>query len=461
MLGFYQLMPKTYQNLQNYSAITGVAERNSAIKCSAIIAKLALLASLFLFILPVIVNGSLIDDINKQIKETEEQMTKLEKQAQEYQNVINEKRKEIKSLQNEIATYNAKIRKLEAEINWTELKISQIKLEIIQLNYNLKKTEKDISGQKNKLVEILQAINEYDKVSDLEIILQSESLSEFFNQKTYIENLQKAAQQELENLKYFKNKLISDKQTKEEKRQELENLKKDLENKQNSLTSQRSSKKALLKYTKGQEERYREMLSHIKKQKEKLLGDISRLRKLKSKELAKLKKLQEKPPKEYWASLNWYYRQDDPRWAKTTIGLTDSTLEDYGCAVSCVAMILKKRGINITPKELAKKPLYYYDLINWPKNYYGVKLIKNTFHRGVDWQRIDNEIKKGYPVIVFIRADGKGAGHYVVIHHKTKEGRYVVHDPLFGSNIYLDSTRVYISNLYKTTTSIDQMVIYH
>jgi hypothetical protein len=37
----------------------------------------------------------------------------------------------------------------------------------------------------------------------------------------------------------------------------------------------------------------------------------------------------------------------------------------------------------------------------------------------------------------------------------------VVHDPLFGDNIYLESTQVYISNLYETTTSLDQMIIYH
>jgi len=78
-----------------------------------------------------------------------------------------------------------------------------------------------------------------------------------------------------------------------------------------------------------------------------------------------------------------------------------------------------------------------------------------------DWSRLDRVVGAGYPVMIFVRANGRGAGHYVVVHHKTDDGRYVVHDPLFGPNIYLESTQVYISNLYETTTSIDQMVIYH
>jgi hypothetical protein len=78
-----------------------------------------------------------------------------------------------------------------------------------------------------------------------------------------------------------------------------------------------------------------------------------------------------------------------------------------------------------------------------------------------DWFKLDKELGAGFPVIVFVRANGRQGGHYVVVHHKTADGRYVVHDPLFGANIYLESTQVYISNLYETTTSLDQMIIYH
>jgi peptidoglycan hydrolase CwlO-like protein len=421
-----------------------------------------LLVSLFFLFLPLMIQGSLIDDLNRQIQEAEQKRLELERQAQEYQKIIDTKRGEIRSLKNEIAIFNARIGKLEIEIEMTEDKIDQTELEILRLEYDIDQAEKDILDQKEILGEIIRTIDQYDQTNDLEIILQSTNLSDFFNQIAYIEGLQTKIQQTIEDLRYFKTKLAQDKETEEEKKEELESLKKQLVNQQNSLSNQKTSRQALLNYTRGEEKKYQQMLANIEAQKRSLLGDINHLRQLKAAELARLKELQEKPPQEYWASTNWYYRQDDARWAKTTIGLTESTLANYGCAVSAVAMILTYHGLNITPAQLAKESIYYYDLIVWPKRWGNLRCMNcPPSHTGVDWFRIDRELGAGYPIIVFIRANGRGAGHYVVIHHKTQDGRYVVHDPLFGPNIYLDSTRVYISNLYDTTTSIDQMVIYH
>jgi len=413
-----------------------------------------------IFFFPSFAEGSLIDEINRQIQEAEQKRLELEKKAQEYKKTINQKRKEIKTLNNQIAFYEAKINQLQTEINLTENKIYRTKLEIIRLEYGVEQTEKDIDKQKEVLSETIRLINQYDQNTELEIILQCENLSDFFNQLNYVHYLQKQVKQGIENLKYLKKQLEENKTSQEKEKEKLEDLKKQLKQQQNSLKYQKDSKRALLLRTKGEEKKYQQLLANLEAQKRLILGDINRLRQLKAVELARLKKLQEKPPKEYWASLNWYYRQDDPRWSKTTIGFTESTLADYGCAISSVAMVFTYYGETITPAQLAKKPIFYYDLIEWPKSYGRVKLILNTAHRGVDWIRIDQEIARGRPVIVFIRANGRQAGHYVVIHHKTKEGRYVVHDPLFGPNIYLESTQVYISNLYNTTTSLDQMVVY-
>ncbi|MFH1671653.1 MAG: papain-like cysteine protease family protein, partial [Candidatus Portnoybacteria bacterium] len=247
-------------------------------------------------------------------------------------------------------------------------------------------------------------------------------------------------------------------------------LKSQLTDKKWSLDAQKKSKQAVLDYSRGEEQKYQQMLANIESQKKSLLGDLNRLRQLKAEELARLKELQEKPPSQYWASTNWYFNQDDPRWSKITVGVSSSEMGDYGCAVTSVSMIATYHGSYITPGQLAKQPIFYYDLIVWPRSWpaspAGGGNISCTncpppHASPFDWFRLDRELGAGYPVIVFIRANGRGAGHYVVVHHKTDDGQYVVHDPLFGSNIYLDSTRVYISNLYETTTSIDQMIIYH
>lgn len=431
---------------------------------NSILIRLCQLILLIFLLLPFsFVKADLIDDLNKQIQEQEKKRIELEQQAQEYQNVINQKNTEIKSLNNQIAIFNAQIGKVTVEITITEDDIGQTKLEITQLEYGLEKTEEDITEDKQNLSDLIQTIAEYDQTTDLEIILQSKNFSEYFNQKTYIESLQKGIQIRVENLRLLKNKMEQDKESKEEKKEELEDLKTKLTDQKWTLASQRNSKESLLQYTRGEEKKYQQMLTNIEKQKQELLGDINRLRQQKAAELARLKELQEKPPAQYWASTNWYYQQDDPRWAKTTIGFSDSRMEDFGCAIASVAMVFTENGSPINPGRLAKESIFYYDLIVWPQRWGSVSCINcpPVHTSSFDYFRLDRELGAGNPVIVFIRAKGRNGGHYVVVHHKTDDGRYVVHDPLFGANIYLDSTQVYISNLYNTTTYLDQMVIYH
>ncbi len=418
---------------------------------------------LIISISPLISQGGLIDEINQQIQEQETKREALERQAREYQEIIDQKQGEIKSLKNQIAIFNARINKLQIEINITEDDVEQTKLEILQLEYGIDQTGDDIIEQKDNLAKIIQTIAEYDQTSQIEIILASEDFSDFFNQLNYLDNLQNGVKEKVDQLKLLKDKLGQDKESKEVKKERLEVLKKQLDQQKWSLASQRNSEQALLNYTRGEESKYQQMLANIEAQKKSLLGDLNRLRQQKSAELARLKELQEKPPAQYWASTNWYYQQDDSRWAKTTIGISDSRLEDYGCAITSVAMILKYHGTSITPGQLAKESIYTGDLIYWPRKW-GSTYCMNCPPPHVssfNWFKLDRELGAGYPVIVFIRANGRGAGHYVIVHHKTENGGYVVHDPLFGANIYLDSTRVYLSNLYETTTSLDQMIIYH
>ena len=134
-------------------------------------------------------------------------------------------------------------------------------------------------------------------------------------------------------------------------------------------------------------------------------------------------------------------------------------MKDYGCAVTALSMVFTKEGKKITPGKLAKKPLFYRDLIVWPNDWGKLHLTSGRNHGNISWGTIDKKLKKKIPVVVFIRSRS-GAGHYVVIHHKDKKGKYVVHDPLFGANIYLETSKKLISSIYKSGVVVDQMIIY-
>lgn len=420
-----------------------------------------ILCLILILINPLSSQGSIIDDLNRQISQQEQKRAELERQAAEYQKLINQKKGEIRSLNNEIGILDAQIGKLEVEINITEEEIYQTELEILRLSYGVEQAAEDIITNKTSLGAIIRTINEYDQTSDVEVILSTGTLSDFFNQLAYIESLQSKVQTTVDDLQDLKVKLTENKASEEIKKGELENLKEELTEKQSSVAYQKSSRKSLLNRTKGEENKYQQMLADIEKQKKAILGDINRLISQKSTELARLEAELAKPPQEYWASTSWFFSQDDPRWAELGIGRTNSSMANYGCAISSVAMVFTYLGNTITPGQLAKEPIFYYDLIVWPQKWNSIRLTTLTYRTLADWFKIDREIGAGYPVIVRIQADGRDGGHYVVIHHKGADGRYIVHDPLFGANIYLDSSRAFISKLYGTTTSINQMIIYH
>jgi len=83
-------------------------------------------------------------------------------------------------------------------------------------------------------------------------------------------------------------------------------------------------------------------------------------------------------------------------------------------------------------------------------------------HGNIDWLIIDAQIAKGNPVIVYIGKTKGSGGHYVVIHHKASDGQYIVHDPYFGPNIFLNTTRALVGAMgVDSSTTTNQMIIYN
>jgi len=227
-----------------------------------------------------------------------------------------------------------------------------------------------------------------------------------------------------------------------------------------ALDGEQTTKEQLLADTNGEEQKYQQLLQRVEQQKQGLLGDIDELSQQKSSDLAAVEATLKKP-KSGLASTSWYFNQRDSRWGDQGIGYSNTLMKSYGCAVTAVAMVFNYHGENINPGTLAKQPIFSHDLIVWPKSWKGINLASSNAHGNIDWNVIDTEIKNKNPVIVFVRSTKRGAGHYVVIHDKDKNGDYVVHDPYWGANIFLSSTRAYVGALYGSGTTVDQMIIYH
>jgi len=421
------------------------------------------LITILCLVLPLnFVHGDTLDRINSEIEKKKQLSRELEKKSKQYSNLAIQKKKEAETLSNQIEIMGSEILEMETNIQLTDNQLETLTLEISQLNNEITAKEAEISENKIYLSESIKKIYEYDNTDLFSVVLTKSTFSDFLSQIEYIENIQINLKSTIGSLKTKKQILENSKKQIEDKQAETIVLKDTQEYQKNVLGSQKKSKGNLLTATKGKEKEYKELLVKISEQKSELLGNLEELEKQKAEELSKAKS-QQLNPLSGQASTSWYYKQNDSRWKNITIGYSRSTLGRYGCAVACVAMVATRNGTKITPGELAKKPIFYKDLIKWPSQLGNIELVLNKRRTAVDWSRVDQELSRGYPVIVFIRRTNGSGGHYVVVVGKDKtNGKYVVHDPYFGANIYLDSSRENLSILYGgCKTRVDQMIIYH
>lgn len=389
-------------------------------------------------------------------EETQEKIEELEKKAKVYRQILEVKQKQKSMLNDQIATFDSQIQQTEGQIETNKRKISDLNSQITDLQKKISEYEITISFQKKMLAGLIESYYTYGQKNVLTSFLSNgDNVGSFMVGKDRISQTGEEVRKMLNSVKELKKKLDDEKSSLENKKKEITSLHIDLEERSSELESSKSQKQQLLTQTKGEESRYQQLLARVEQQKLELL-DLDQLYGTGGYSIDDYPK----PSKSFYASMDWYYSQRDSRWADVKIGSTNSTMRSWGCAVSAVAMVFKKHGINITPKTLAKASIFSGDLINWPGSWSGsdIELASSVSHGNYNKSRIDSEIKKGNPVIVYIKKSS-GGGHYVAIHNKDSNGKYVVHDPYFGPNIYLETSMALVGK--GSSTKIDQMIIYN
>ncbi len=394
------------------------------------------------------------------IQDKQQQIQDLEQKAENYRQMIELNQNKAQTLGNQIKLMEGQISSLERDVAEIQKKIDSTEQDIGSLSTQIVTKKKDIEGQKIVLGQLLQAYYENDQDTLAEMLLKNSSFSEFMNQTEYISQTGSKVDEVLSSITDAKNTLEGAKKQLEATNEQQKEQRGNIALKKVALDGEQASKEQLRADTNGEEQKYQQLLERVEEQKQGLLGDIDELSQQKSSDLAAVEATIKKP-KNGLASTSWYFNQRDSRWGDQGIGYSNTLMKSYGCAVTAVAMVFNYHGANINPGTLAKQPIFSHDLIVWPKSWNGINLVSSNAHGNIDWNVIDQEIKNKNPVIVFVRSTKRGAGHYVDIHDKDKNGDYVVHDPYWGANIFLSSTRAYVGALYGSGTTVDQMIIYH
>ncbi len=401
----------------------------------------------------------------KKLGQKQKELKKLEEKSATYEKIVKLKQKQKSLLGVQINGLNSEINTVKGDIDENKNKMEELGRMIDELENKISQKEKMIDLQRKILADVVRSYYEDRNNISTDILLGIDTFSNITSAKDYYSQVGKRITEITADLKAMQINLKDEQNDLKQTKNELIDVRAKLEEEKTRLSATKLQKNSLLMQTQGDEAKYKRRLAKIEKQKQEILGDMDALF---NANYAELEAMVEKAPSKYWASMRWYYSQKDSRWGNKNIGNSKSKMKDYGCAISAVSMVFTYHGKNITPEKLRKKPIFYWDIISWPKNSSSIglggnlQLSSSISHGNINWKTVDKELKANNPVIVFINAKS-GAGHYVVIHHKTKNGKYVVHDPYFGSNIYLDSTFKLLSKIYKRSVSkksVDQMIIY-
>lgn len=393
-------------------------------------------------------------------EETEEKLEDLEKEAKNYQKMIDLKKQQQATLKSQLELMKVRQEILAKDVKNKENEIRDSQEEIKDLEKQIEEKNKEMQDSKIKLAEVLRVYDRIDRELAMEFLRQKGDVAKILNNSEFLSQAWDKIKEVKDQMNEKKKQLENQKNALENKHKQLVEKKEDLQEKVYYLKNEEQNKALILDKTKGEENKYKELLARVEEQKQELIGGYDDFSDELKGDLAKIKNSAPKP-KSGTVSTSWYYSQTDSRWGNNRIGLSSSLMKDYGCAITSLSMVFTKHGESITPGRLASQPIFYRDLIVWPQSWKSLSVEGSTAHGTVSWSNIDKQLEEGNPVIVFVRASA-GKGHYVVVVGKDKKSnnKYVVHDPLFGSNIFLETTQKLVGAIYKSSTRIDQAIVY-
>lgn len=157
-------------------------------------------------------------------KALEQELKKLEEKISQYESDITKTQQEKNTLQNQIYVLRNKIKKLDAQIYQSNLIIRDLGLQIDDTQVSIEKTCSEIDVAREQLIDILRAVYEEDQKSEIEILLSSNTLSDFFDNLIALGILTSKSEEVLKHVENLKSILESQEQALTGEKEETERV---------------------------------------------------------------------------------------------------------------------------------------------------------------------------------------------------------------------------------------------
>src|SRR3990167_11479855 len=138
---------------------------------------------------PFFVFGEKIDELKAGILEKNKQIQELEEEIASFQGEIEKTGKDADSLKKQISVINSTISKLSKDISVAQRKIEAAELNLQKLGIEISAQESNIGELGGGLAEMVRGLYELESKSLIEVLLAKSSISDFFQDIDYMQDL--------------------------------------------------------------------------------------------------------------------------------------------------------------------------------------------------------------------------------------------------------------------------------
>ena len=237
----------------------------------------AFICLLFFIALPVAAVDDTVIDLNNQIQTKQQELETLKKRIETYQNAIVDKQNQVSSLRNQLNILDDKIEQAALELEANELKLNTVTLQIQAVTLDIAAREADISQKKSQISELVRQLYQADQKTLLEVLVLNSSLGAFFDQLNYLEELEKALQNDIADLKIVNAELVRQQQNLASYRVQLVKSREEIELAKANLESEQQTKALILQQTRQSENRYQTLLAQTEEERTQANREVAEL----------------------------------------------------------------------------------------------------------------------------------------------------------------------------------------
>lgn len=207
-----------------------------------------------------IAEADTVDELQQKIDERNKNIEQLNKEIQAYSELTDKTSKEALSLQKVIKSLEQNAKAMDLDIKRLKQKIEVANLDIQKLSINIGESEEKIISLQDGIASSVREIHRAEDFSFIENLLSQKNLTDFLTEIDSQVSFNNALQNRILLIQGEKQKLESNKDTQETKKQDLVKMQAEIANKKKVVENDKAEQAQVLKETKNQEKTFQQIL---------------------------------------------------------------------------------------------------------------------------------------------------------------------------------------------------------